>query len=66
MRKGSCPGQLPSPRFVQLEPDPVAALQLQHLPRLLRRRDLQRQLLQDAADLRHLLGVDFASLPLPI
>src|SRR5579859_6530634 len=39
------------------EPDPIAALEVEHLARLLGRGDLQAEFLQDAADLRHLLGV---------
>ncbi len=40
-----------------LKPDRVAALELQHGARLGGRRDLERQLLEDAADLGDLLGV---------
>jgi hypothetical protein len=44
--------------------DVVAALRLEHDTRLSRRRDLQTQLFQDAADLGDLLGVRERKLPL--
>src|SRR5580658_6541565 len=47
----------PLRRSLSSESDPIAALQFQDLAGLLRRRDLQAEFLQDAADFCDLLGV---------
>src|SRR5262245_2569014 len=46
------------------EPDLVATLELEDLPRLIGRRDLQRQRFEDAADPADLVGIRFRQLTL--
>src|SRR5476649_2902302 len=57
--------RLPTILFIiALECDPVAALELQYLPRLARAGDLERQVLEDAADTADLIGIALGELAL--
>src|SRR5215813_9473060 len=57
------PRQVSIPSAIGSEGDLVAALQLQHRAGLVRRRDVERQLLEDLADAPDLLGVALGQPP---